>query len=60
MKTYCIRYFPVSSPSVVDPGNHGTVYIEVQALGKQSAINQIAEPFQKYTVQICELEELET
>ena len=60
MKTYCIRYFPVSAPSRIDPGNYGMVYIEVQSEGKQSAINQIAEPFQKYTIQISELAELQT
>ena len=56
MKTYHIRYMPVSSPSVTNPKNWGSVDIQVRATTPAEARQQIPELYQKYMVQMTELE----
>jgi len=54
-KTYYIRYYPVSSPSVLDPLNWGMVSIQVDnAKDKTQALAHIPESYQRGTLQVCE------
>ena len=55
MKNYIIRYFPLSSPSQVDPGNWGMVCIQIDgAKNEQEALSVIPEPYQRGSYQIWE------
>lgn len=58
MKSYYIRYMPVSSPSRIDPDNWGMVTVRVDdANSEQEALAAIPEFYQRSIYEIWEAAE---